>query len=93
MLAKFNITPRSGGLNLWLELPDHINMHQLSGSLLAKNVKVRTADVFTASNTQLRSNALRIAIGGPDTRELFERGVVIFSQVLEKLNADTDVVI
>jgi len=78
---------------LWLELPDDINMYQLCGLLLAKNVKVRTADVFTAANSQLQSNALRIAIGGPDSRQLFDRGVVIFSQVLEQLNAQTDVVI
>ena len=93
MLAGYNLSARCGGLNLWLELPEQINMHHLSGLLLAKNVKVRTADVFTASHHLVPSNALRIAIGGPDTRALFERGVVIFSQVLAQLKVNTDVVI
>ncbi|OUS30423.1 GntR family transcriptional regulator ['Osedax' symbiont bacterium Rs2_46_30_T18] len=93
MFERYNLSVCCGGLNLWLELPDDINMYQLCGLLLAKNVKVRTADVFTAANSQLQSNALRIAIGGPDSRQLFDRGVVIFSQVLEQLNAQTDVVI
>ncbi len=93
MLAGFNLRVRSGGLNLWLELPDNINMFRLSGLLLAKNVKVRTADVFMTPATPLQSNALRISIGGPDTRQLFDQGVVIFSQVLEQLRSEADVVI
>ncbi|EPJ54431.1 MAG: transcriptional regulator, GntR family protein [Osedax symbiont Rs2] len=93
MLERYNLVPSCGGLNLWLELPDDINMHQLSGLLLANNIKVRTADIFTSANTQLRINALRIAIGGPDTRPLFYQGVAIFSRVLGQLKEDTDRVI
>ncbi|MCJ8339916.1 MAG: PLP-dependent aminotransferase family protein [Pseudomonadales bacterium] len=93
MFEQYDLSARCGGLNLWLELPDNINMHQLCGLLLAQNVKVRTADVFTSLNSQLRGNALRIAIGGPDSRQLFDRGVAIFAQVLEQLITQTDVVI
>jgi DNA-binding transcriptional MocR family regulator len=93
MLARHKLTARVGGLNIWLELPESINMHQLSGLLLAQDVKVRTADIFTSHSSHLAINALRIAIGGPDTRELFEQGVQIFSQVLAKLQLDIDAVI
>jgi len=93
MLARHKLTARVGGLNIWLELPESINMHQLSGLLLAQDVKVRTADIFTSHSSHLAINALRIAIGGPDTRELFEQGVQIFSQVLSKLQLDIDAVI
>jgi DNA-binding transcriptional MocR family regulator len=93
MLSEYDLSARCGGLNLWLELPANINMHQLSGLLLARNVKVRCADVFITPNCSLGINALRIALGGPDTREAFERGVAIFFQVFHQLNADIDIVI
>jgi len=93
MLTRHNLTANTGGLNIWLELPLNINMHHLSGLLLAENIKVRTADIFTNTNDGAPSNALRIAIGGPDTRQLFDQGVKIFSQVLAKLQLGIDAVI
>jgi DNA-binding transcriptional MocR family regulator len=90
---KNNIAARFGGLNIWLELPEHINMHQLNGLLLANKVKVRTADSFLSKGSSLNFNGIRISLGGPNSRALFDKGVNIMDSVFMQLQNNNDVVI
>lgn len=92
LFDKYKLTARLGGLNIWLELPSHINMHQLSGLLLANNVKIRTADLFSAQSGS-ENNAIRISLGGPDRRGVFNKGIEIMDKVFKQLHNNNDVVI
>jgi DNA-binding transcriptional MocR family regulator len=96
MAEKQGLTARSGGLNVWLSLPNHINVNQFNAFLLSKNVKARTADLFCHSSSPAISiglNALRISLGGFNTRNDFEEGVVEFENALMEFNNQQDVVI
>lgn len=96
MAEKHNLTTRCGGLNVWLGLPNHINVNQFNAFLLSKNVKVRTADLFrhtSSSSASISLNALRISLGGFNTRNEFEEGVTEFENALVQFNSQQDVVI
>jgi len=93
LFDKYNLIACFGGLNIWLELPLHINMHQLSGLLLANNVKVRTADLFSVNASLTHCNAIRISLGGPDSRNIFDKGIDIMDKVFMQLENRNDVVI
>ena len=90
------LTARCGGLNVWLSLPNDININQLNAFLLSKKIKVRTADLFrhsAAPSVFIGSNALRVSLGGFNTRNDFEEGVKAFEKALEQFNNQQDVVI
>jgi DNA-binding transcriptional MocR family regulator len=96
MAEKHGLTTRSGGLNVWLCLPNGINVNQFNVFLLSNNVKVRTADLFrhpASSTTTMDLNALRISLGGFNTRNDFEEGIAEFEGALEAFNNQQDVVI
>lgn len=93
LFDKYKLTARLGGLNIWLELPKTINMHQLSGLLLANNVKIRTADLFLAPSSTNNYNAIRISLGGPEHRKVFDKGIEIMDRVFKQLHNNNDVVI
>jgi DNA-binding transcriptional MocR family regulator len=96
MAEKHGLTTRCGGLNVWLCLPNAINVNQFNGFLLSKNVKVRTADLFrhpSSSTTVIDLNALRISLGGFNTRNEFEEGIAEFENALGQFNNQQDVVI
>jgi DNA-binding transcriptional MocR family regulator len=96
MAEKHGLTTRCGGLNVWLCLPNAINVNQFNAFLLSKNVKVRTADLFrhpSSSTTVIDLNALRISLGGFNTRNEFEEGIAEFENALGQFNNQQDVVI
>lgn len=96
MAEKQGLIVRCGGLNVWLSLPNHINVNQFNAFLLSKNVKARTADLFrhsASSPVSISSNALRISLGGFNTRNDFEEGVTEFESALVQFNNQQDVVI
>lgn len=96
MAEKQGLTARSGGLNVWLSLPNHINVNQFNAFLLSRNVKARTADLFRHSNSpsiSISLNALRISLGGFNTRNEFEEGITEFESALEQFNNQQDIVI
>ncbi|ETI62562.1 GntR family transcriptional regulator [Marinomonas profundimaris] len=96
MAEKYRLTTRCGGLNVWLCLPNDINVNQFNVFLLSNNVKVRTADLFrhpASSTTTMGLNALRISLGGFNTRSDFEEGIAEFEGALVQFNSQQDVVI
>ena len=96
MAEKQGLTARSGGLNVWLSLPNHINVNQFNAFLLSRNVKARTADLFCHSSSQAISislNALRISLGGFNTRNEFEEGIAEFENALMAFSNQQDIVI
>ncbi|MEP0073128.1 MAG: PLP-dependent aminotransferase family protein [Marinomonas sp.] len=96
MAEKQGLSARCGGLNVWLNLPDHINVNQFNVFLLSKNVKVRTADLFrhpSSSTISIGLNALRISLGGFNTRNQFEEGIRAFEKAFIEFNQQQDIVI
>lgn len=94
LLHKRGFKARSGGLNVWLSLPLSMNMHALNSALLERNIKVRTANLFTDQDQQqVVENGLRLSLGGFDLREDFDQGLMIFDEVLCSFNQVQDVVI
>lgn len=96
MAEKQGLSARCGGLNVWLNLPDHINVNQFNVFLLSKNVKVRTADLFrhpSSSTISISLNALRISLGGFNTRNEFEEGIRVFEKAFIEFNQQQDIVI
>jgi len=94
MANRHGLTTRGGGLNIWLTLPDSININQFKHLLIANSVKVRAADLFTRVNLSSEIiNGFRISLGGFNSRSEFEQGVDAFEQILLQLNNYQDVVI
>ena len=91
---KLGLEIRNGGLNVWLTLPKHINANQLNSFLLVNNIKVRTADLFKFPEANsMSTNALRVSLGGFNTREGFEIGLAMFEEAFSDFNNKQDVVI
>ena len=91
---KLGLEIRNGGLNVWLTLPKHINANQLNSFLLVNNIKVRTADLFKFPEANsMSTNALRVSLGGFNTREGFETGLSMFEKAFSDFNNKQDVVI
>ncbi|MFT2097563.1 PLP-dependent aminotransferase family protein [Marinomonas sp. 2405UD66-6] len=96
MVEKQGLSVRCGGLNVWLSLPDNINVNQFNAFLLSKNVKVRTADLFrhpSSSTVSIGLNALRISLGGFNTRNEFEEGIRAFEKAFIEFSQQQDIVI
>ncbi len=94
IFEKHGIAARLGGLNIWVTLPNDINMHQFNGHLFANNVKVRTADLFRHRTSNLvAENALRLSLGSSNIRADFEHGVLAFERLLIEFKSRQDVVI
>ncbi len=94
LLTKRGFEARSGGLNVWLSLPLNINMHALNAALLERNIKVRTADLFTDQDLQqVVENGLRLSLGGFDLRDDFDQGLMLFEKVLVTFSETQDIVI
>ncbi|MCW4628218.1 MULTISPECIES: PLP-dependent aminotransferase family protein [Marinomonas] len=94
LAEKFGFRSRSGGLNAWLELPNHINVNQFNNFLASKNIKVRTADLFRCPTASLPSiNCFRVSLGGFNSRVDFEQGLSLFENALIQFNSQEDIVI
>lgn len=106
MVARYGLSTRCGGLNIWLTLPSTINSEQFSRVLISNNIKVRAADLFQQSEQQVETqpssghfpynssqHGYRISLGGFRTRHQFDLGIAAFEQALTKLNTDQDIVI
>lgn len=94
MAQRHGLTTRCGGLNIWLTLPESINISQFNHILIANNIKVRAADLFCPANIQVPfANGFRISLGGFNSRQEFELGVDKFEQMLLQLNNYQDIVI
>jgi len=92
--VKLGLDVRTGGLNVWLYLPKHINVNQLNSFLMVNNIKVRTADLFRFPEAETISiNALRVSLGGFNTREGFEIGLAMFEKAFVDFNEKQDIVI
>ena len=92
LFEKYELSGEFSGLNVFLPLPNHINMYSLANQLKANRVIVRTADVFARDDVN-KYNALRLTIGGPSSRKAFELGLARFDQVLRHLDGGLEVVI
>ena len=92
LFEKYQLKARFSGLNVYLQLPNHINMFSLANQFKAHRVIVRTADVFVKEGFG-SENALRFTLGGPSSREAFEFGLKRIEQVLTHLEPDFDVVV
>lgn len=91
---RLGLETRSGGLNVWLILPKHINVNQLNSFLLVKKIKVRAAELFRYPEAEPSSiNALRISLGGFNTRSHFEKGLEMFEDAFLAFNDKQDIVI
>lgn len=91
---KHELQTRSGGLNVWIVLPNLVNMNQFSGFCTSKNIKVRTADLFShSSSTQQVTNGLRVSLGGFNTRADFDQGLVMLENAFVEFNNHQDVII
>lgn len=94
LLSRLDLSGVAGGLNVWLPLPLNINMHALNASLLEKNIKLRTADLFTDLNqAQLVQNGVRLSLGGFDLREEFDQGLQVLEQAILAFKMRQDIVI
>ncbi len=93
LFERYQLTARFGGLNIWLMLPDSLNMHHINGLLIAHKVKVRTANSFINPAELLTHNAIRISLGGPATRVLFDKGIETLDVIFSLLDQSNDVVI
>ncbi|MGX9418215.1 aminotransferase-like domain-containing protein [Vibrio sp. WJH972] len=94
MVARYGFTTRQGGLNIWLTLPDSINVDHFNRVLISNRIKVRPADLFCSFNPQRpNQQGFRISLGGFTTRNQFEHGVDIFEEALQQLNDRQDVII
>lgn len=92
--VKLGLDVRTGGLNIWLILPKHINVNQLNSFLMVKKIKVRTADLFRFPEAEpISINALRVSLGGFNTRDGFEMGLAMFEKAFVDFNEKQDVVI
>ncbi|MBJ7537492.1 PLP-dependent aminotransferase family protein [Marinomonas transparens] len=91
---KYAFRSRSGGLNAWLELPNHINVNQFNNVLAMQNIKVRPADLFRSPTVSLPSvNCFRVSLGGFNSRADFEKGLAMLEQALIQFNSQQDIVI
>lgn len=91
---KHDIQIKNGGLNVWLTLPNTTNMNQFSGFLASKNIKVRTADLFTHPSSSFTDmNGLRISLGGFNSRADFNEGLKVFEAAFVAFGQTHDVVI
>lgn len=91
---KYAFRSRSGGLNAWLELPNHINVNQFNNALAMQNIKVRPADLFRCPTVPLPPvNCFRVSLGGFNSRADFEKGLAMFEQALIQFNRQDDIVI
>lgn len=78
---KQALTIRSGGLNVWLELPKQLDVYQLDQLLAAYNIKVRAANVFLYATTgPAPQNSMRLSLGGFNTRADYEQGLAAFDK-------------
>ncbi|MEO9276092.1 PLP-dependent aminotransferase family protein [Marinomonas sp. 5E14-1] len=94
LAEKHGLEIRRGGLNVWVLLPNRINMNQFNGFCAARNIKIRTADLFChPSSIQQAKNGLRVALGGLSTRSEFDEGLVMFEKAFIEFNQQQDIVI
>ncbi|KPV95799.1 putative HTH-type transcriptional regulator YjiR [Pseudoalteromonas sp. P1-9] len=92
LFEKHGLKAVFSGLNVYLPLPEHINVFSLANQLKANRVIVRTVDVFTR-NGNANCNALRFTLGGPSSRQAFELGLARVDQVLRHRDGGIEVVI
>jgi DNA-binding transcriptional MocR family regulator len=91
---RHGLSIKGGGLNVWLALPNNINMNQFSGFCASKSIKVRTADLFSHPMSTLSpANGLRVSLGGFNTRADFDVGLAMFESALLEFNRQQEVVI
>ncbi|MCE0494774.1 aminotransferase-like domain-containing protein [Vibrio salinus] len=94
MAQRHGLITRSGGLNIWLTLPEDININQFQRLLITQGIKVRPADLFQpAHSAPPQEYGFRISLGGFHSRHDFDEGVAVFEQALMQLNQQQDVVI
>ncbi len=91
---RHHLQVKNGGLNVWLNLPSTTNMNQFSGFLASKNIKVRTADLFThPSSPFTQMNGLRVSLGGFNSRVDFHEGLSLFEKAFVEFSYQQNVVI
>jgi len=78
---KHQLSVRSGGLNVWLELPEPLNVSEFDQLLALRNIKVRAANIFLYNTTDpAPQNSMRLSLGSFNTRASFEQGLAAFTQ-------------
>ncbi|MBQ4845057.1 PLP-dependent aminotransferase family protein [Pseudoalteromonas sp. MMG005] len=96
IMTKHQLSASFAGLNVYLPLPLHLNMHSLTSQLKANKVLVRAIDVFVNPHSEQTTqpvNGIRLTLGGPNSRAEFDLGITRIDEVLSQLPHTHDVVI
>ena len=96
IFAKHHLTATFAGLNVFLPLPAHLNMHYVTSKMKENRVLIRALDVFVnphSEQTIQPMNGIRITLGGPSSRVEFDLGASRVDDVLSQLSQTPDIVI
>ncbi|WP_261845092.1 aminotransferase-like domain-containing protein [Aliamphritea ceti] len=89
ILNDYKISGSAPGYHVWLELPEHINIENLTGNLRNFNVEVAPAKAFYVNDTA-SAHAIRISLAGSVNKQDFVKGLEIIKECMEDSEQDAD---
>lgn len=87
ILKEYKVFGDKSCIFRWLILPDGVSGEYFEKELYKRGVQVYAAERFVVGNTK-KLNAVRLAVGSPDTEEQLKEGLILIRKFLEELQKE-----
>ncbi|WP_084508216.1 PLP-dependent aminotransferase family protein [Mesorhizobium sp. WSM3224] len=82
VLSGHDMSIQHGGLHAWLLLPQRFDQNEFARKLAGNNVLVRSSDAFAVDPLANCTNAIRVSLSSPTSRDEVEHGLHLIASSL-----------